>query len=74
MSSTPVSSSDKDIRDVPSMQFRYSAKIKRYGICMEDRGVHCIKVRRSKSKETLCRILIAMAKEKVLHEQTSESR
>ena len=30
---------------------------------MEERGVHCIKVRRSKSEETLRRLLITMAEE-----------
>ena len=40
MSLTPVSSSDKDIEGVPSMQSSYSAEMK-HGICMEDRSVHC---------------------------------
>ena len=51
------------IGGMPSMQSRYSAKIKRYGICMEERGVHCIKVHRSKSEDTLCRLLITIAEE-----------
>ena len=38
MSSTPVSSSDEDIGAVPSMQSSYSAGMKRYGICMEERS------------------------------------
>ena len=39
MSLTPVSSSDKDIGGVPSMQSSYSAEMRRYGICMEERSV-----------------------------------
>ena len=41
MSLTPVSSSDKDIGGVPSMQSSYSAEMKRCGICMEEKRVHC---------------------------------
>ena len=41
MSLTPVSSSDKDIGGVPSMQSSYSEETKRNGICMEERSVHC---------------------------------
>ena len=41
MSLTPILSSDKDIRGVPSMQSSYSAEMKQYGICMEMRSVHC---------------------------------
>ena len=41
MSLTPVSSSDKDIGDVPSMQSSYSAEMKQNGICMEERSVYC---------------------------------
>ena len=63
MSLTPVLSTDEDIGGVYSMQSRYSAKIKRYGTCMEKRGVHCIEVRRSKSEETLFRLLITMTEE-----------
>ena len=37
----PVSTSDEDIGGVPSMQSSYSAEMKRYGICMEERRVHC---------------------------------
>ena len=32
---------------------------------MEERGVHCIKVRRLKSKDTLCRLSITMVEETV---------
>ena len=63
MSLTPVLSTDEDIGGVHSMQSRYSAEVKRYGICMEERGVHCIKVRRSKSEEILCRLLTTMVEE-----------
>ena len=41
MSLTLVSSSDEDIGGVPSMQSNYSAGMKRCGICMEERRVHC---------------------------------
>ena len=61
MSLTPVSSSDEDIGDVPSMQSSYSAGMKRCGICMEERSP--LWVRRSKSEETLCRLLITMVEE-----------
>ena len=54
---------DEDIGGVPCMQYRFSAKMKRYGICMEEREVHFIKVHRSKSEKTLCRLLIIMAEE-----------
>ena len=37
----PVSSSDEEIGGVLSMQSGYSAEIKRNGICMEERSVHC---------------------------------
>ena len=47
MSLTPVSSSDKDIGGVPPMQSSYSADLKRYGICMEERSVHCKSVGRN---------------------------
>ena len=40
MSLTPVSSSDKDIGGVPSVQSGYSAEMKRNGICMEERSVY----------------------------------
>ena len=62
MSLTPVSSSNKDIGGVPSIQSSYSAEMKRYGICMEERSVHC-KCVGLKYKETLCRLLITMAEE-----------
>ena len=39
MSLTPVSSLEKDIGGVPSMQSSYSAEMRRYGICMEERSV-----------------------------------
>ena len=38
MNLTPVSSSDEDIGCVPSMQSSYSARMKRCGICMEERS------------------------------------
>ena len=38
MSLTPVSSSYEDIGGVPSMQSCYSARMKRCGICMEERS------------------------------------
>ena len=41
MSLTPVSSSDIGGGGVPSMQLSYSAGMKRCGICMEERSVHC---------------------------------
>ena len=41
MSLMLISSSDEDIRGVPSMQSSYSAEKKWYGICMEERRVHC---------------------------------
>ena len=41
VSLTPVSSSDKDIGGVPSMQSSYSAEMKRNGICMKERSVNC---------------------------------
>ena len=41
MSLTPVSSSNKDIRGVPSMQSSYSAEMKRNEINMEEKSVHC---------------------------------
>ena len=41
MSLMPVSSPDKDIGGVPSMQSSYFAEMKRYGICMEERRVLC---------------------------------
>ena len=51
MSSTPVLSTDEDIESVPSCN-PIVCKIQAiaYGICMEERGVQYIKVRRSKSK------------------------
>ena len=52
MSLTPVSSSDEDIRGVPSMQSSYSAGMKRCEICMEERSP--LWVRRLKSGETFC--------------------
>jgi hypothetical protein len=58
MSLTPVSSSYEDIGGVPPMKSCYSAGMKRCGICMEERSP--LWVRRSKSKETLCRLLITM--------------
>ena len=61
MSFTPVSSSHEDIGGVPSMQSCYSAGMKRCGICMEERSP--LWVRRSKSEETLCRLLITMVEE-----------
>ena len=61
MSLTPVSSSDEDIGGVPSMQSSYSAGMKRCGICMEERSP--LWVRRSKSEETLCSLLITMVEE-----------
>ena len=61
MSLTPVSSSYEDIGGVPSMQSCYSAGMKRCGICMEERSP--LWVRRSKSEETLCRLLITMVEE-----------
>ena len=61
MSLTPVSSSYEDIRGVPSMQSCYSAGMKQCGICMEERSP--LWVRRSKSEETLCRLLITMVEE-----------
>ena len=61
MSLTPVSSSDEDIGGVPSMQSSYSAGMKRCGICMVERSP--LWVRRSKSEETLCRLLITMVEE-----------
>ena len=61
MNLTPVSSSYEDIRGVPSMQSCYSAGMKRCGICMEERSP--LWVRRSKSEETLCRLLITMVEE-----------
>ena len=61
MSLTPVSSSYEDIGGVPSLQSCYSAGMKRCGICMEERSP--LWVRRSKSKETLCRLLITMVEE-----------
>ena len=36
-----VSSSNKDIGGVPSMQSMLFAEMKRNGICMEERSVHC---------------------------------
>ena len=38
MSFTPVSFSYEDIGGVPSMQSCYSARMKRCGICMEERS------------------------------------
>ena len=38
MSLTPVSFSYEDIGGVPSMQSCYSARMKRCGICMEERS------------------------------------
>ena len=32
---------DEDIGGVPPMQSSYSAEMKRYGVCMEERRVHC---------------------------------
>ena len=61
MSLTPVLSSYEDIGGVPSMQSCYSAGMKRCGICMEERSP--LWVRRSKSEETLCRLLITMVEE-----------
>ena len=61
MSLTPVSSSYEDIGGVPSMQSCYSAGMKRCGMCMEERSP--LWVRRSKSEETLCRLLITMVEE-----------
>ena len=61
MSLMPVSSSDEDIGGVPSMQSSYSAGMKRCGICMEERS--SLRVRRSKSEETLCRLLITIVEE-----------
>ena len=58
MSLTPVSSSDKDIGGVPSMQSSYSAEMKQEGICTEERSVLC--KCRSKSEETLYRLLITV--------------
>ena len=43
------------------MQSSYSAGMKRCGICMEERGP--LWGRRSKSEETLCRLLITMMEE-----------
>ena len=43
------------------MQSSYSAGMKRYGLCMEERSP--LWVRRSKSEETLCRLLITMVEE-----------
>ena len=63
MSLTPVLSTDEDIGGIPCMQSRYSAKIKRYEICMEEMGIRCIKVRRSKSEDALCRLLTTMMEE-----------
>ena len=39
MSLTPISSSDKDIGGIPSMQSSYSAEMRQYWICMEERSV-----------------------------------
>ena len=61
ISLTLVSSSYEDIGGVPSMQSCYSAGMKRCGICMEERNP--LWVRRSKSEETLCRLLITMVEE-----------
>ena len=61
MSLTPVSSSFEDIGGVPSMQSCYSAGMKRCGICLEERSP--LWVRRSKSEETFCRLLITMVEE-----------
>ena len=55
---TLVLSTDIDIEGVPSMYSRYFAKIKLYGMCMKERGVHCIKVHRSKSEDIVCRLYI----------------
>ena len=41
MSLTPVSSSDKYIEGIPSMQSSYFAEMKRNGIYIEERSVHC---------------------------------
>ena len=56
-----MSSSDEDIEGVPSMQSSYSAGMKRCGICMEERNP--LSVHRSKSEETLCRLLITIMEE-----------
>ena len=46
---------DVDIGVVPSMEFRYSAKMKRYEICIEDIGGSSLQVCRMKTEATLCR-------------------
>ena len=51
MSSTPVLSTDEDIESVsPCNPIVCKIQAIAYGICMEERGVQYIKVRRSKSK------------------------
>ena len=60
MSLTPVSSSYEDIWGVPSMHHVILPEWAMW-ICMEERSP--LWVRRSKSEETLCRLLITMAEE-----------
>ena len=60
MSLTIVLSTDEDISCNPDILQKLSNM---HGICMEERGVHCIEVRRSKSEDTVCRLSITMAEE-----------